>query len=678
VVTNKEELTHERLAALSPSLIIFGRPRTRFSDVELDALNAFLQGGGSILVAAGENGDGDPDATTSSAAADLTATAGSAASGRTSKSESKFGGGGSNLNALLTPHGITVNTDAVVRSVYYKYLHPKEVHVGRGVVSAPFGQAVAKLHSRARGDVAAAAASASTASSAASGAGGVGADGAAARSVPPVALTGTLSDEFSAASLTAGTGPAGAASAVSASQQPEFTFVRGATLNVARPAVTLLSSGALAYPVRRPLAAVSETRSGRVGRVAVLGSAEMLADDWLMKECNCAVADALVRWLTAKERASVAGSRPGSSAVPGSRGGPGGMSAAAAAAGLGGRPGTTSSFGGSRPGSTAGGARSGSAGGPGGVGGGGAGSDASGAPSGPNAAMFAEVDRLLTGIATPAAAAAAELALRRSRERGVGGGGGRPGAGGAAGGADGGAAERDVADHVYVPDVASLAERLRPCLQESEPLPRDFTALFDHTLFALDMRRIPDVLKLYGDVGVKHEPLSLIPPQFETPLPPLQPAVFPPSMRELPPPALDLFDLDEQFASDKARLAQLANKCSGGGGGESGDDVEYFCKEAGLICGITPKLPEAARTAKHILEHLLRTIVQVRACLACIARYWVYYSCSSGSGWSSIKAGSAAVRGRLQCGVSVCLGSTAVRGRVRPMQQRRLAACCGC
>ena len=38
---------------------------------------------------------------------------------------------------------------------------------------------------------------------------------------------------------------------------------------------------------------------------------------------------------------------------------------------------------------------------------------------------------------------------------------------------------------------------------------------------------------------MKHEPLTLIPPQFVCPLPPLQPAVFPPTMKEPPPPALD-------------------------------------------------------------------------------------------------------------------------------------------
>lgn len=37
--------------------------------------------------------------------------------------------------------------------------------------------------------------------------------------------------------------------------------------------------------------------------------------------------------------------------------------------------------------------------------------------------------------------------------------------------------------------------------------------------------------------------------------------VFPPQFRELPPPCLDLFDLDEQFSSEKVRLAQQTNKC---------------------------------------------------------------------------------------------------------------------
>jgi len=134
-----------------------------------------------------------------------------------------------------------------------------------------------------------------------------------------------------------------------------------------------------------------------------------------------------------------------------------------------------------------------------------------------------------------------------------------------------------------VPDTESLAERLRVCLQETEELPVDFTQMFDSTLFKFDTNLIPEAVKLYERLNVKHEPLSLIPPQFEVPLPPLQPAVFMPCLRELPPPALDLFDLDEHLSSEKLRLAQITNKCTDA-------DLEYFICEAGEILGIADQI----------------------------------------------------------------------------------------
>ena len=47
-----------------------------------------------------------------------------------------------------------------------------------------------------------------------------------------------------------------------------------------------------------------------------------------------------------------------------------------------------------------------------------------------------------------------------------------------------------------------MAEKLKSSLQESEEVPRDFTALFDHTLHSLDMKVLPDVLK-YVCVSVR-------------------------------------------------------------------------------------------------------------------------------------------------------------------------------
>lgn len=159
------------------------------------------------------------------------------------------------------------------------------------------------------------------------------------------------------------------------------------------------------------------------------------------------------------------------------------------------------------------------------------------------------------------------------------------------------------AEDRLVPDTGALAQRMRCCLQEADEVPQDFTQLFDDSLFQLSTDKIPEVLKLYKDMDVKHEVLTLIPPQFEAPLPPLQPAVFPPVWREPPPPKLDLFDLDEHFASDRVRLAQLTNKC------KDPDNLEFYIRQAAEVLGVTEKLPLDKRSAKHCLEVMMRELV---------------------------------------------------------------------
>ena len=74
-----------------------------------------------------------------------------------------------------------------------------------------------------------------------------------------------------------------------------------------------------------------------------------------------------------------------------------------------------------------------------------------------------------------------------------------------------------------------------------------------------------------------------------------------PSMRELPPPALDLYDLDEHFSTEKLRLAQLTNKCND-------DDLEYFIRECGEILSVSHKLDNDKRDGKHILEYIFRQV----------------------------------------------------------------------
>eukprot|EP00633_Aureoumbra_lagunensis_P004104 CAMPEP_0197320226 /NCGR_PEP_ID=MMETSP0891-20130614/58359_1 /TAXON_ID=44058 ORGANISM="Aureoumbra lagunensis, Strain CCMP1510" /NCGR_SAMPLE_ID=MMETSP0891 /ASSEMBLY_ACC=CAM_ASM_000534 /LENGTH=471 /DNA_ID=CAMNT_0042811499 /DNA_START=452 /DNA_END=1867 /DNA_ORIENTATION=- len=204
-------------------------------------------------------------------------------------------------------------------------------------------------------------------------------------------------------------------------------------------------------------------------------------------------------------------------------------------------------------------------------------------------------------------------------------------------------------EYERVPDIEALASRLRCCLEEHEELARDFTQLFDLKLFGFDTNIIPELLKLYPKLNVKHEALTLIPPSFETPLPPLQPATFPPSIHEIPPPPLDQFDLDEHFASARDRLAQLTNKClpcgdvangttalktmvnignkslnasldtttRGGDAALEHDDLEYYIREAGDVVGATSRMlmhPQWGtqynqRSAKHILAFILKEVI---------------------------------------------------------------------
>ena len=104
---------------------------------------------------------------------------------------------------------------------------------------------------------------------------------------------------------------------------------------------------------------------------------------------------------------------------------------------------------------------------------------------------------------------------------------------------------------------------------------------------------------------MKHEPLTLIKPQFEVPMPPLKPAVYPPVFRDCEPPALELFDLEDYFASETSRLNQLTNKCSE-------HDLDLFVKEFGNIAGISGRMPADQRGAKQILEFVVTQLFEFK------------------------------------------------------------------
>ena len=62
----------------------------------------------------------------------------------------------------------------------------------------------------------------------------------------------------------------------------QFVYPYGSTLQVQRPAVPVLCSGHIAYPLSRPTGAVCQGQEKGAGRIAVIGSADMFADDWCL------------------------------------------------------------------------------------------------------------------------------------------------------------------------------------------------------------------------------------------------------------------------------------------------------------------------------------------------------------------------------------------------------------
>ena len=169
------------------------------------------------------------------------------------------------------------------------------------------------------------------------------------------------------------------------------------------------------------------------------------------------------------------------------------------------------------------------------------------------------------------------------------------------------AEDPEVGEYNLIPNINTLSDRVKACLQDSEEIPRDISKLFDIDLFELDMRHLPKIINGFQELKIKHEPLPLIMPQFETPLPPLKPAVFQPRFYEPEPPSLELFDLDEHFSSETSRLAQITNKCT-----DDSTDLEFYIRECGEILGVIRHLPQAEREAKSILAYIASRLIEYK------------------------------------------------------------------
>lgn len=151
-----------------------------------------------------------------------------------------------------------------------------------------------------------------------------------------------------------------------------------------------------------------------------------------------------------------------------------------------------------------------------------------------------------------------------------------------------------IQDYTTIPDIIYLADQPKICLVESFDcdIPADFKKLFDMALYSINNDRLHEVIGMYQKLNIDYEPLKIIKPQFEIPLPPTQLACFPPIFSELSPPPIELFDLDEAFSSEKTQITQLTNKCFQNTDNKNTrvidqKELEYFIQECGRILGIS-------------------------------------------------------------------------------------------
>ena len=154
-----------------------------------------------------------------------------------------------------------------------------------------------------------------------------------------------------------------------------------------------------------------------------------------------------------------------------------------------------------------------------------------------------------------------------------------------------------------VPNIEAMSERLKCGIQESSDISTNFINRFDCNLYNLNFDLLPEALKLYSRLGLKKENLGLIPPIFETPMLGLTPAVFPPILVELEPPKTQLFDLDDEFANQETKLAQLTNK-------SSNKDLEFYISEAGSILGLKDKVN--TQNPKEVLLYVINSIMRFK------------------------------------------------------------------
>ena len=139
-------------------------------------------------------------------------------------------------------------------------------------------------------------------------------------------------------------------------------------------------------------------------------------------------------------------------------------------------------------------------------------------------------------------------------------------------------------DYIYIPNIISISDKVKSCLDEAKEPPANFNELYDLNMFKIDNDLVPEAIDLYDKLHVKH--------------------VFDPIIRDFPVPNLELFDLDEQFASEKIKLAQTTNKCTD-------EDLEFYILQCADILGISGKI-DNKNDPKAVLAYVMKSLINFK------------------------------------------------------------------
>jgi hypothetical protein len=162
----KDDINLDNLS--QPGILVLACPQEPFTTIEFEIIKKFVRNGGSLLLLLAEGGEARA---------------------------------GTNVNYLLEQFGISVNSDSVVRTVHYKYLHPKQVLVQDGVLNRAITEQQQQQQQQ--------------------------------KGVAD-------SEELGGSGKPAGCGL-------------QFVYPYGASLSVQAPAVPILSTGRICYPINRPI-----------------------------------------------------------------------------------------------------------------------------------------------------------------------------------------------------------------------------------------------------------------------------------------------------------------------------------------------------------------------------------------------------------------------------------------